>query len=214
MTKNPIDASNHPEGSHVSGENFVNSAPILRYSFRPSLLGAPQEFALERDALLWSVGNRSGRIPYRSIRQIRLSYRPVTLQMYRFQTEIWAENAPKLAIASCSWRSMVEQERQDQAYRTFVVALHQRLARSGTRPLLRAGVPHLTYWPGVVLFAAMALILPWAVARTASADAFWSTALVALLIAVFLWQIGGFFWRNRPAAYTAEAIPEAVLPRG
>jgi hypothetical protein len=186
----------------------------IAYGFRPSLMGAPQQFAVEPDALDWDIGRHSGRIPYRSISRIRLSYRPVTLQLHRFQIEIWSDAAPKLIIASSSWRSMVEQERQDPAYRAFVVALHRRIAESGARPALHAGAPAFAYWPGAVLFVVMLAVFPWMLAKTARGDAFWGTALVALVMGVFLWQIGGFFWRNRPTGYAADAIPEAVLPKG
>jgi hypothetical protein len=195
-----------------NGERRQDGA--VAYGFRPSLMGAPQEFVLERHALAWTIGSRAGRIPYRAIGRVRLSYKPATMQMHRFQIEIWSEAAPKLVIASTSWRSMVEQERQDAPYRTFVTALHARLAESGARALLHAGAPAFAFWPGAALFVAMAVLLPWILVRAAHADALWGTALVALLIGMFLWQIGVFFWRNRPRRYTVEAIPEAVLPQG
>lgn len=187
---------------------------VVTYQFRPSLMNAPQEFVLERDALVWTIGRRTGRILYTEIRKVRLSYRPVTMQMHRFQIEIWSQTAPKLIIASASWRSIVEQERQDAPYRAFVAALHARLAESGAQPILQAGAPPFAFWPGAALFAAMVVTLPWIVVRAASTNMTWGTALVALVIGVFLWQIGAFFWRNWPQHYSVNAIPEAVLPTG
>ena len=31
--------------------------------------------------------------------------------------------------------------------------------------------------------------------------------------ALFAWQVGGFVARNRPRAYTFEALPQALLPQ-
>ena len=39
-------------------------------------------------------------------------------------------------------------------------------------------------------------------------------ALAAAFLAVYLWQLGTFFRRNRPGRYRPEAIPAAVLPGG
>jgi hypothetical protein len=198
------------EETHASGR-----ADAVAYMFRPSLMGAPQEFAVEQDALVWSIGRHSGRIPYRSIRRIRLSYRPVTLQMHRFLMEVWSDAAPKLSIASTSWRTLVEQERLDRPYREFVRALHRRLVEAGARPMLRAGSSPLVYWPGVAVFGGLGLALPTMMIRTgASGDALWGAIIVALVVGLFLWQLGNFFWRNRPITYSAEAVPAAVLPRG
>ena len=35
-----------------------------------------------------------------------------------------------------------------------------------------------------------------------------------LMLLIFLWQIGTFFWRNRPGPYRPDAVPSVVLPRG
>src|SRR5690606_4562758 len=73
--------------------------PDIQYAYKASLLGAPWVLRLEPDALHWTGGGVSGRIPYAEIRQIRLAFRPVTMQSYRFLTEIWSERSPKIPIA-------------------------------------------------------------------------------------------------------------------
>src|SRR5437762_4104986 len=87
------------------------------YSYKPSLLGAPWEFSLTSAGLVWNAGGHSGRVPYRDVRMVRLLFRPTTMQPHRFVTEIWPQDGPKLTIASASWKSVVEQERQDAADR-------------------------------------------------------------------------------------------------
>ena len=66
------------------------------YTYKPSLLGAPHEFRLAPDALVWRVGGRTGSAAYGDILRVRLSFRPMTMQPYRFQAEIWPDAGPKL----------------------------------------------------------------------------------------------------------------------
>src|SRR3954471_2116898 len=110
----------------------MTDTPDPTYSFRPSLLGAPHEFELRPDGIGFRVGARSGVVPYETIRRVRLSYRPATLQPHRFVTEIWAEGAPKLQLSSATARGMMEVARQDTAYSDFVTAFHRRLAAART----------------------------------------------------------------------------------
>lgn len=186
----------------------------VTYAFRHSMMGAPHAFRVAHDALYWHVGRYDGRIPYRTIRRIRLAFRPVSMQTHRFIAEIWSDNAPKLSVASVSRRGLMEQERQDAAYRAFVQALHQRIAETGATPVLQAGSSPWLYWPGLGLLAALALTFPVMFFRSLQAGTGMSAALMIVLLIVFLWQLGLFFWRNRPGTYRADAPPATLLPRG
>lgn len=186
----------------------------IAYGYKPSMMGGLHAFRLAPDALYWEIGRYSGKIPYASIRRVRLSFRPVTLATHRFTAEIWAPDTPKIVVASTSWKSMVEQQRQDADYVAFVRALMRRIGRAGGRARLETGATPLLYWPGLVLCAGLAVGLPFMLLRAVQAGALGGAAIVALLLAVFVWQIGNFFWRNRPGTFPADAVPPAVLPRG
>jgi hypothetical protein len=182
------------------------------YSFKPSLIGALHSYRLADDALEWEVGRRSGRVPYRAVRRLRLSFRPMTMASRRFLAEIWSPNTPKLQIASTSWRSIVEIERQDAAYTAFVEALHRRLRASGSIAVLETGSPVWLYWPGVVMFVILLLALAVLAVRALQAGSTVGAIFVVAFIALSLWQVGDFFRRNRPGVYSADAIPPQVLP--
>jgi hypothetical protein len=196
------------EGPPAPPEEAADSV----YAFKPSLMGPPQSFRAAPDALEWDVGRYSGRIPYGDVRRVRLLYRPANLQTHRFLAEIWAERAPKLKIASVSWASLTEQRRQDAAYKAFVDTLHRRLA--GTDAVFEAGSPPWLYWPGVAVFFAIAVAIVLLIARGVQEGSLTGAAVVAVFLAFYLWQVGTFFRRNRPARYRPEAIPAAVLPQG
>ena len=188
------------------------ASPDLVYAYKPSLLGAPFEFRLTPTALEWRRGRYAAQIPYRQIRRLRLSFRPVSMQSHRFRTEVWSAGGPKLQIFSTSWRSIVEQERHDAAYTAFIVELHRRIAAAGAAPTLQAGTPVVVYWIGFAVFAAAALALAALTARALQAGAYAGAGLVGGFLALFLWQMGTFFRRNRPGAYRADALPPLVLP--
>jgi len=182
------------------------------YSHKPSLIGAAWDLRLRPDALEWRTSRHAGRIQYGSIARVRLSYRPVALQSRRFVAEIWQLGKPRLAIPSTSWRSVTEQERQDQAYGAFIRELHRRISRFGAQVSYEAGLPFFVYWPGLVLFAATGLALVALIVRGLQAGAFAGAALVGIIFVPLLWQSGTFFWRNQPGRYRPDALPERLVP--
>jgi hypothetical protein len=183
------------------------------YAFKSSLIGAASEFTLKPDALHWRIGGRSGSVRYDRIRAVRLSYRPVTMQSHRFVAEIWPADGPKMQIVSVSWRSLVEQQRLDGAYRSFIAELHRRLAAAGSTAQLSTGVPVATYWIGIIVLAAVMVAIGVLIVRSMRLGQWSAAAIVAAFFLVFALQIGNYFRRNRPGRYRPDAIPAEVLPK-
>lgn len=183
------------------------------YVFKPSLFGAPSQFLLRQDGLQWQIGNYRGFVPYRSVRRVRLSYRPATMQSQRFLTEIWADRTPKLQIASASWRNFMDQERLDSGYTGFITELHRRLAAANPAVQFSTGMPLISYWIGVMVFGAALVALVLLTFRALQIGEWAGAAIVGVLCAVFAFQLGNYFLRNRPGRYRPEAVPPGVLPR-
>ena len=187
-------------------------APPIRYTYRASLLGSGWEFSLGPQGIDWTVGDRSGHAPYRGIRRIRMSFRPMSMQTHRFVTEIVAEGAPLLKLASTSWKSLVEQERLDRSYSDFVVELHRRAAAENEHLVCERGRSPLLYWPGLIAFMVMAFTLALLIVRAFQAHAPVAAVLIGIFLALFVWQAASFFRRNRPGTYRADAVPPELLP--
>jgi hypothetical protein len=49
--------------------------------------------------------------------------------------------------------------------------------------------------------------------RVLQAGAIVSAAIVGAFLALYLWQAGNFFRRNRPGTYRPDALPADVMPR-
>jgi hypothetical protein len=187
-------------------------APPTSYAYKPALFGAIWCFHLTPDAIEWAAGSRGGRVPYVEIRRLRLSFRPLSMQTHRFLAEIWPARGAKLQMASSSWRSMVDHERHDAAYSAFMMELHRRLADAHVAASFECGSPALRYWPGLVIFAGVALGLAALSVQALAVHAWAGAAIVGGVLAVFLWQAGTFFRRNRPGTYVAQAPPRDLLP--
>ena len=190
----------------------VNSAEFS-YSYKSSLVGAPLEFQLAPDALKWRKGGIAGRTPYGSVRRIRLSFRPMTMQNYRFVTEVWPDSGPKLQIASTSWKSLVEHQRLDAEYRAFVSELSRRVGAAGGNTAFDTGSPAFLYWPGVLVFTGASFALAALAVRALQEQAWGGAAFIAAFFALFLYQAGNFFRRNRPGTYSPDAVPPLLLPK-
>jgi len=199
--------------AHDISANVAGSDALPVYAYKASLMGAPWEFRLDPDRLVWIIGRRQGEIFYRDIQRVRLSYRPATMQTYRFIAEIWSPGAPKLTIASTSWHGIAEQRRQDQPYRDFIVSLHRRIAAAKASPVLQAGTHPLLYWPGVVILGLIAIGIVVLLISALRQGSWSATFFLAGFFALLLWQIGGFFRRNQPQRYDASAVPEKILPK-
>jgi hypothetical protein len=182
------------------------------YAFKPSLMGAICRFTLRPDVMDWEIGRRSGSLRYDRVKAIRLSYRPLTMQAHRFVTEIWSTDMPKIQIFSVSWRSMLEQERLDQAYSAFVTELHRRLAAAGTQARFSRGLPVAIYWIGVGVFGCVMLATCALLIRAASLDQWSAAAVIAVFFAALAYQVGAFFYYNWPERYRPDAVPPVALP--
>lgn len=183
------------------------------YSFRPTLMGAGWLFQLTPNAIAWQAGSYSGRVPYDRIKRVRLSFRPMTMQSRRFVTEIWPLQGPKLTIASTSWRSMVQIDRQEEPYCAFVTELHRRVAGSSGTTIFTTGSPPLLYWPGLAVMVSASIMIAGMAIRTLFEREWATAAIIGGFLAFFLWQVGAFFWRNRPGPYRPDALPDQVVPR-
>jgi hypothetical protein len=183
------------------------------YMYKATMLGAPWEFALREAGMQWQIGRHGGVVPYDRIRRVRLSFRPMTMQSYRFLAEIWATEGPKLRIASTSWRNLVDHQRHDVEYVAFIRELHRRIAASGGDAQFMAGMPAPAFWLGVAVFGGMMALLVGVAAKGLLQGDWLGVAVVGGLLVLFGWQIGNFFRRNRPLRYRPDDVPDIVLPR-
>lgn len=135
------------------------------------------------------------------------------MQSYRFIAEIWPERGGKIPLSSSSWKSLMEQERQDAAYVAFLTELHGRIAQAGGTPRLDAGSPVLLYWPGFVIFVGISLAVAALIVRALQQGESMAFLFLLGFFLLVLWQLGMFFKRNLPRRYSLDRIPPDALPK-
>ncbi len=182
-----------------------------RYLFKGSLAGGAKQFELTGAGLSWQAA-KSRVWPLESIAAIRLSYRPSSMQSWRFRADIQNREREVVTLYSTTWHSISMMVRQDEAYRAFILELHRRLAAANSKVFLVAGINPILYFTGLAAMALIAISIAGLFVR-----AVWIGELAGALFLVafagwFVWQIGGFMKRNRPRTYTLDALPMDVLP--
>ncbi|WP_083846323.1 hypothetical protein [Bradyrhizobium sp. ORS 285] len=193
-------------------EILTTDDAVIRYAYKASLVGAAQAFELTEQGLSWRFAGRSGLWPYVEIAAIRLSFRPVSMQAKRFRADIIHRDGRRLCVISTSWQTAALMAPQSEAYRAFILALHARLAASGSAAHLSAGLGRITYGAALGAIALFAVAMAGLLVR-ALIIAEWTGALFLIgFAAMFAWYVGGFITRNQPRSYTFTDIPAALLP--
>jgi hypothetical protein len=197
----------------MTGSSPVEAAtPQTRYAYKASLIGAAHQFELTEQGLSFRFAGRSGVWPYGEIAAIRLSYRPVSMQSQRFRADIHHSSGARIAILSTTWQTAALMAPQDSDYRAFIVQLHERLAKGGSRAALSGGLGANTYAAALALLALLGIAMAGLLLRAVATGEFAGALFILGFAALFAWQVGGFVRRNRPLLYSFDHLPEALLP--
>ena len=190
----------------------ATDVPVMSYAFRASLIGTAHRFELTEAGLSWRLAGRSGTWRYADISAVRLSFRPVWMQPHRFRADISHKSGARLSIVSTSWQTAALMATQDNGYRDFIVALHQRMAAGGSTAELTGGLGRITYAAAVSLVTAVGLMLLGLFLRAIVIGEYAGALFFIGFAALFGWQIGGFVRRNRPTTYSFDHLPPELLP--
>src|SRR5579863_3452660 len=183
-----------------------------KYAYRASLIGSAHQFELTEQGLSWRIAGRSGLWPYADIANVRLSYRPVSMQARRFRADVGNSNGGRLSIFSTSWQTAALMAPQDKAYRDFITELHARMAKAGSRAMLSGGLGPRLYAAAIVCLALVTIAMGGLMVQSVASRE-WAGALFLVgFAALFAWQVGGFVRRNKPLTYSLSELPRSLLP--
>ncbi|SFI18851.1 hypothetical protein [Bradyrhizobium sp. Gha] len=185
---------------------------VTSYAYKASLIGSAHRFELTDEGLSWHIAGRSGLWRYDEISAIRLSFRPVSMQQHRFRADISRVGGGRIAILSTSWQTAALMAPQDSGFRDFLVELHARLAKAGSRAQLTAGLGVKTYAAVLASLALLAVAMTGLLIRALLIGEFAGVLFILGFAALFAWQVGGFVQRNQPRAYSFDQLPRSLLP--
>lgn len=181
------------------------------YLFKSSLAGGAKQLTLS-DAGLTVQATKTELWPLESIAAIRLSYRPTSMQAWRFRADIETLSGQSIKVFSTTWHSISQMARQDNDYRAFITELHRRLGSINSNARLTTGINPVLYTAGLVAMALIGLSIAGLFVRALATAEFAGALFIVGFAAWFIWQIGNFMRRNRPRGYTFDALPKDVLP--
>jgi hypothetical protein len=190
----------------------TQAAAATSYAYKASLIGSAHRFELTDDGLSWHIAGRSGLWRYDEIAAIRLSFRPVSMQQRRFRADLTHVSGARLAILSTTWQTAALMAAQDHGYRDFIVELHARMQRAGSRAALTAGLGRWIYTAALALLAVLAVAMAGLLIRALMVGELTGALFIVGFAALFTWQVGGFIRRNQPQSYRFDRLPEALLP--
>ena len=200
-------------GSTVEMQLFeAQPASATSYAYKASLIGSAHRFELTDDGLAWHVAGRSGLWRYDEISAVRLSFRPVSMQQHRFRADLSNAGGGRIAILSTSWQTAALMAPQDSGFRDFLVELHARMAKAGSRAELTAGLGRNTYAAVLAFLALLAVAMAGLLIRALMIGEFAGALFIVGFAALFTWQVGGFVRRNQPHRYSFDRVPKALLP--
>ncbi|OYU46920.1 MAG: hypothetical protein CFE31_19210 [Rhizobiales bacterium PAR1] len=198
------------------------------YTHRAKPYSSEIVLRLGRQLLEVEKGKSKQSYPLDKLERIRLSYAPRNVSRLTFVCEIRARDGHSVTINNLDWKSLIQVEKVDPAYRAFVQTLVTRTAALNPNIQLAAGCGMIRYrLTQAVGFGVTAALIVAAFYyggligdfKAAEGEAnqhagrLLAGGSVALAIYLGLW-LKTFLTRNRLRSFAAQAIPESVLPTG
>ena len=134
------------------------------------------------------------------------------MQQHRFRADISHAGGGRIEILSTSWQTAALMAPQDNGFRQFIVALHERMAKAGSRATLTAGLGRKTYAAVLACLALLTVAMSGLLIRALLTGEFAGVLFILGFAALFTWQVGGFVRRNQPRSYSFDQLPRSLLP--
>jgi len=172
----------------------------------------PTRFTLRGDTLAIDDGPRETIVPLAAIEAIRLTVEIRNTLTRSFRTSLRIEGKGALSFNNSSWRRLADIETHDEAYSAFVADLVRSAAGHNPALRLEAGQMPLRWWGFVVLALLTGVGVAALTARALGAGALPFAALLLVFALGFGWLLADVGRRNRPRAFTPDALPPDLLP--
>lgn len=183
-----------------------------RYAHRPKPFAAELELTLTPHHLTAERGKSRQIIPLAGIERITLTFSPRNIARLAFTCHIRATDGRSIKFDTISWKSLTDVERQDEAYRAFIIALITRARAVNPAMVLHAGLAPWRFQAMLVMGILLGLAMAGA-GLNAAMKGNMPIALFGFGLAAYLgWWLRDFLTRNRPTPFSAEVIPPGVLP--
>ncbi|WP_342361474.1 hypothetical protein [Terrarubrum flagellatum] len=185
---------------------------IARYAITPKPNGGPVTFILRPDALEIDNLRHVTSIPLSAISRVRLTFKARNSLIGAYRTRLTIEGQKPVSFDNYSWRSLMNQQNERDAYRAFLAALLPEIARANPSCPFEAGQPAWIWVFSALVAAAIVIGFAYACFQVfPKLSAGLALALTAFST-VFLWIAGNLAIRNRPRRFAPDNPPPDLLP--
>ncbi len=132
----------------------ADSGRVLAHSARLSLFSKERTYRLEPDALVWSEGDKSGRVPYDAIRHVHIYSIPPAMGRTVRRTVLKSDLSGKIVIAATHFVGFGKFEDRSDSYFAFMEALLARVTAARPDVPIRVGQS----WPLYIFWVAMLVL--------------------------------------------------------
>ncbi len=153
------------------------------------------------------------RFPYRSIKQLRLTFEPVQHDDARHKCEVRLANGERASIYSVHFNGANSFEDRAATYVPLVQGLVARIAAANRDCRFLSGKPALVYWLQIALILVLVLAFV-AVLAFLTGFELSDLALAKLFVIIgFIPVMYLYVRKNKPQQFDPAAIPEDALPK-
>ncbi len=183
----------------------ADEAPPATYTFRRSLLDQEQTYTLEGAEMVVSAeGREVERIPLSAVEEVSLRFHR-TRMWTAHQAFVKYGKGRRVVLQDLHFKGIANAESRAASYSAFLRSLHAALAEHGGAVRFRAGSV-FNFLGSIVMTVVMLAILAGAL--------LFRSWIVAVPAALILLRLVPIIPRSRPLKYTADRIPQKLLPRG
>lgn len=187
-------------------------APVS-YATRNDAFSAACTWSLEGGVLRRSAADEPERtIRLADVSELRLEYSPTRIEPNRFQCTLLLNSGQWEKIFNRSYEAPAKFRDTSAAYRKFVMALVEALARYAPGCRFVAGSSTGTYVLGVAGTAVVAVVIGFAFVYFLAAGLWWLATVKVLVLAFYFPTCVRWLRRNRSQSFSPSVPPEAVLP--
>lgn len=180
---------------------------------RVSVLEPERLWSLRGDTLwMTAEGQPEIAIPLSSVRMLRLEYAPTRFQTRRYHCHLYNSGTRCGTIQNEHFVSLMTFEDRSETYRALVLALVRRLAAGGSGCRFVTGTTRANWFIQIGILAVSFLGLAAVLFLMGSAIG-WLVGVKLLLLACLVPTAISWVRKNRPGRFSADDVPEALLPR-
>lgn len=182
----------------------------ITYSFRASAIEKERTLTLEDSSLVIQQGERTESVAYRDIKSIRLFYDPDRFNLNKYICEITDKKGGTTQVKSVHFKSVGNFEDRSEAYKDFLLALHEKLIPLDQVAFLAGNKPGC--------FAGNIVIMVVSITGVGMALWYMGSAVGAHILLRLVIFMVLLFWglrymrKNRPKNYDPRNIPEQIIP--